>query len=67
MTNPVTVKSAQDIEYMRESGRLLANVFLALDSYIKPGLSTMDINDFVEKYIVDELDARPFGLRSLNA
>ncbi|TOG00270.1 type I methionyl aminopeptidase [Vibrio parahaemolyticus] len=26
---------------------------------MKPGLSTMDINDFVEKYIVDELKARP--------
>ncbi|WP_308315751.1 type I methionyl aminopeptidase [Vibrio parahaemolyticus] len=30
-----------------------------MDSYMKPGLSTMDINDFVEKYIVDELKARP--------
>ncbi|NOI65187.1 type I methionyl aminopeptidase [Vibrio sp. 99-8-1] len=59
MTSPVSIKSGEEIELMRESGRLLAKVFTALDSYIKPGLSTMDINDFVEKYIVDELNARP--------
>ncbi|CDT33685.1 Methionine aminopeptidase (MAP) (Peptidase M) [Vibrio coralliirubri] len=59
MTNPTPIKNRDEIELMRESGRLLAKVFTALDSYVKPGLSTMDINDFVEKYIVDELNARP--------
>ncbi len=59
MASPVTIKSREEIELMRESGRLLAKVFTALDSYMKPGLSTMDINDFVEKYIVNELNARP--------
>lgn len=59
MTNPVSIKSHDEIELMRESGKLLAKVFTALDAYMKPGLSTMDINDFVEKYIVDELNARP--------
>ncbi|WP_232323356.1 type I methionyl aminopeptidase [Photobacterium sp. J15] len=59
MNNSVSIKSNDEIELMRESGKLLAQVFQALDSYIKPGISTMDINDFVEKYIVDELKARP--------
>ena len=59
MTNTVSIKSPEEIELMRESGKLLAKVFLALDSYIKPGLSTMDLNDFVEHYIVAELNARP--------
>ncbi len=44
---------------MRESGKLLAQVFAALDTFVKPGVSTMEINDFVEKYIVEELQARP--------
>lgn len=44
---------------MRESGRLLANVFKALDPVIKAGISTMDINDFVEDYIINTLKARP--------
>ncbi|MDN3611444.1 type I methionyl aminopeptidase [Vibrio ostreicida] len=59
MANPVTIKNGQEIERMKASGRLLANVFSALDSYVKPGLSTMEINDFVEAYIVNELCARP--------
>jgi len=58
MTN-ITIKTAEEIEQMRESGRLLANVFKMLDSVIVPGMSTMEINDKVERYIVDELQARP--------
>lgn len=58
MTN-ITIKTAEEIELMRESGRLLANVFKMLDSVIVPGMSTMEINDKVERYIVDELQARP--------
>jgi methionyl aminopeptidase len=59
MTDSVTIKNHEETELMRESGRLLAKVFAALDSYIKPGLSTMEINNFVEDYIVNELHARP--------
>lgn len=44
---------------MREAGRLLALVFSYLDEKIAPGVSTMAINDWVERYIVDELKARP--------
>lgn len=44
---------------MREAGRLLAMVFSYLDKQIRPGVSTMDINNWVERYIVDDLQARP--------
>ncbi|WP_369311556.1 type I methionyl aminopeptidase [Providencia rettgeri] len=57
--NNITIKTAEEIELMRESGRLLARVFKMLDSVIVPGISTMEINDKVERYIVDELQARP--------
>ncbi|HKM34689.1 MAG TPA: type I methionyl aminopeptidase [Lachnospiraceae bacterium] len=40
----VTVKSAREIELMRESCRLLAIVHKELESAIKPGMSTMDID-----------------------
>lgn len=59
MINSVHIKSNEEIELMRESGRLLAQVFKALDRFVKPGVSTMEINDFVETYIVEELKARP--------
>lgn len=57
--NNIKIKTAEEIELMRESGRLLAQVFSALDNYMARGLSTLDINDFVEHYIVKTLGARP--------
>ena len=57
--NSVLIKSQQEILLMRESGRLLANVFQELDSFIGVGKSTMEVNDFVENYIVETLEARP--------
>lgn len=59
MHSAINLKNDEEIELMRESGRLLAQVFHALDSYMCPGRSTMEINDFVEQYIVNELNARP--------
>lgn len=48
---------------MRESGRLLLQVFYALDSQVKFGISTKENNDFFETYIVDELNTRPGNQR----
>ena len=59
MSEVVTIKSAEEIELMRESGRLLAQVFAMLDDFVKPGITTMDINDKVEDFIVNELKSRP--------
>ena len=55
----VILKSAAELEIMRESGRLLASVFDYLDEQITVGTSTMDINNRAEHYIVDQLGARP--------
>lgn len=57
--NNVKIKSAAQIELMRESGRLLAQVFKHLDGFVAQGKSTLEINDFVEQYIVETLNARP--------
>lgn len=40
----VTIKSAKEIEFMRESCKRLAQVHAQLGEAIKPGISTMDIN-----------------------
>lgn len=55
----VLLKSAEELTLMREAGRLLAQVFGYLDTLIEPGVTTMQINDWAERYIVDELKARP--------
>ena len=44
---------------MRVSGRLLAQVFDMLDGVALAGLSTLAINDLVERYITHDLSARP--------
>lgn len=53
------VKTPEEIALMRISGRLLASVFEMLDGLDLAGRSTMAVNDLVERFIVDDLSARP--------
>ncbi|WCP73694.1 type I methionyl aminopeptidase [Sphingomonas hankookensis] len=53
------VKSPAELGLMRESGRLLASVFEMLNRQPLSGMSTLAINDLVERFIVDDLAARP--------
>ena len=52
-------KTPEEIEIMAEAGRLLASVFTYLDDLPLLGMSTLEVNDRVEAFIVDELKARP--------
>lgn len=47
----VTIKSAKEIELMREAGRLLEIVHNELEQAIRPGISTLDIDRLGEKLI----------------
>ena len=47
----VTIKSAREIELMREAGKILASVHDELGKAIKPGMSTKDIDVLGEKLI----------------
>ncbi len=47
----VTIKSAREIELMREAGKILASVHDELEKAIKPGISTKDIDILGEKLI----------------
>ncbi|HET8904817.1 MAG TPA: type I methionyl aminopeptidase [Saccharospirillum sp.] len=55
----IKLKTPAELQIMRESGRLLASVFAYLDGQIAPGITTMDINNLTERYIIDQLQARP--------
>lgn len=55
----VLIKTDQEIALMRESGRLLSQVFSMLDGFIGPGVRTIEIDQEVERYITEVLDARP--------
>jgi methionyl aminopeptidase len=53
------IKQPEELALMAEAGRLLAGVFHRLDGLDMVGRSTMQLNDLVERMIVDELHARP--------
>lgn len=55
----ISRKSPEEIEKMRIAGHLTAKVLEAVTEIIKPGITTMQIDEFCEHYIVDELKAVP--------
>ncbi|MCG7535882.1 type I methionyl aminopeptidase [Pseudoalteromonas sp. OOF1S-7] len=55
----VTLKNKAAIALMQDSGALLAQVFKALDEHVKPGVTTLQLDEFVEHYIVEVLGAIP--------
>ncbi|WP_414830303.1 type I methionyl aminopeptidase [Alteromonas sp. H39] len=55
----VIIKTPDEVALMRTAGQLLASVFAALDNVISEGMTTLDIDSFVEDYIVNKLSARP--------
>ena len=47
----IIVKSAREIELMKEAGQLVAKVFETVEPHIKPGVSTYEINKIAEDVI----------------
>lgn len=54
----VSIKSAKEIELMRESCRLLAQVHQEMEQAIKPGMSTLDI-DIIGDTIIRKMGCTP--------
>ena len=49
----VTIKTDDEIELMRRSCRLAAEVLLMIEPYVKPGLTTDELNDRCHDYILE--------------
>lgn len=47
----IVIKSKQEIDLMRESGKVTAYILNTLSDFIKPGMSTMDVDRYVEETI----------------
>ncbi|AXY24824.1 type I methionyl aminopeptidase [Suicoccus acidiformans] len=47
----ITLKSEREIQTMDESGQLLASIHIALRDFIKPGVTTKEIDQFVQERI----------------
>ena len=48
----IILKSKQEIDIMREAAKVTAEILAELEDYIKPGMSTRDIDNLVESNIV---------------
>ena len=56
------IKSPQEINKMRVAGKLAADVLMMIKDYVKPGISTGELDRICHKYIVDVQDAIPAPL-----
>ena len=57
-----TIKTPVEQDKMRVAGRLAANVLDMIGDYVRPGVSTGELDRICHSYIVDELDAIPAPL-----
>ena len=55
----VTLKSVREIERMRASGRIVAEVLEAMASTVKPGVTTAELDELAESIIRSHRGARP--------
>jgi methionyl aminopeptidase len=53
------VKTPNELALMRVAGKMLASVFEMLDERELAGMSTMQVNDLVDRFITVDLGARP--------
>jgi len=58
----VTIKTPEEIEKMRVAGRLAAEVLEMIGEYVKPGVTTEELNQICHDYIVNKQDAIPAPL-----
>jgi methionyl aminopeptidase len=58
----VTIKTPDEIKKMRVAGKLAADVLLMIGEYVKPGVTTGELNDICHDYIVNMQHAIPAPL-----
>ena len=54
----IEIKSSREIKLMKKSSRVVATVLKEVEDFVKPGISTQDIDDFAERRI-REMGASP--------
>lgn len=58
----IIVKKSEEIEKMRIAGRLAAEVLTMIEPYVKPGVTTDELNTICHDYIVNQQQAIPAPL-----
>ena len=55
----ISIKTSEDIEKMRVAGRLAADVLEMIEPFVKPGVSTGELDRICNDYIVNEQKPYP--------
>ena len=50
------IKSSEEVAKMRLAGNLASKVLIMIEDFVKPGVTTQELNDICHDYIVNELD-----------
>lgn len=58
----IIIKTAEEIAKMRVAGNMAAEVLDMIGPYVKPGVTTGELDQICHEYIVNELDAIPAPL-----
>lgn len=58
----VNIKTSEDIKKMRIAGKLAAQVLEMIGEHVKPGISTLALNDICHDFIVNKQNAIPAPL-----
>lgn len=58
----IILKTPEEIEKMRVAGRLTCDVLDMIGEYVKPGITTLELNDICHDYIVNVQQAIPAPL-----
>ena len=53
------IKTNDEIAKMRVAGRLASDVLMMIKDYVKPGITTGELDTICHNYIVDVQDAIP--------
>ena len=59
MDGVIPIKTSEQIEVMREGGRILKEALKAVEKAVKPGISTAELDQIAEKTIVSHKGAKP--------
>ncbi len=54
----ITLKSPHEIELMREAGKILGDLLKTIGGLIKPGITTLELDEFAEDFILSR-NAKP--------
>jgi len=56
------IKNSAEIEKMRVAGNLASKVLLMIEEYVKPGISTEELDSICHNFIINDLDCIPAPL-----